>query len=37
VRIKKIRPVAGIDYVNEFSIEAALNQKVATGASEESK
>lgn len=30
VQIKKIRPVAGIDYVNEFAIEAVLNAKPAT-------
>ena len=29
VRIKKIRPVAGIDYVNEFTIEAVLNPRPA--------
>jgi hypothetical protein len=29
VRIKKIKPVAGIDYVNEFAIEAVLNPKLA--------
>lgn len=30
VRIKKIRPVGGVDYVNEFTIEAVLNQKPAS-------
>jgi len=27
IRIKKIRPVGGVDYVNEFTIEAVLNPK----------
>lgn len=29
VRIKKIRPVGGVDYVNEFTVEAVLNPKPA--------
>lgn len=33
VQIKKIRPVAGIDYVNEFSIETVLNTKPGPAAS----
>lgn len=32
VQIKKVRPVSGIDYVNEFSIEAVLNAKPAAAA-----
>ncbi len=32
VQIKRVRPIAGVDYVNEFSIEAVLNAKPAAAA-----